>query len=139
MNIKNGYEMSNFYFFFKCQQQGPPRQQDNFFQISPRPFAIQPNGNHGVQFVRPPIVPQSQQYTAEQNNNQFQFPQQSFQPQQQQQQPHSQLLISNDGSLEQQRQPIALQQVSDFHLLSLITIRYSLKRNRLRTLDLPIF
>ncbi|XP_031626667.1 uncharacterized protein LOC116342958 isoform X2 [Contarinia nasturtii] len=99
------------YFQYTAFPQQTPRQQENFFQISPRPFAIQPNGNHGLQFVRPPIVPQSQQYTADQNNNQFPFPQQSF-PQQQQSQ---QLLLSNDGNLDQQRQPIALQQQSLAH------------------------
>lgn len=86
------------------QQQAPPRQQDNFFQISPRPFAIQPNGNHGIQFVRPPIVPQSQQYTADQNTNPFQFGQQSFA----QQRP---ILHQNANSLEQHQQS-ALQQVN---------------------------
>lgn len=95
--------------FFRIlqQQQAPPRQQENFFQISPRPFAIQPNGNHGLQFVRPPIVPQSQQYTAEQNNNHFAFPQQTFQQQ------RPQLLHPNADNLEQ-RQPSTLQQVNLF-------------------------
>lgn len=85
-------------------QQQAPQQQDNFFQISPRPFAIQSNGNHGIQFVRPPIVPQSQQYTADQNYNQFQFPQQPFS----QQRPS--IAHQNADSLEQ-NQSSTLQQV----------------------------
>lgn len=87
-------------FFFFLQQQAA-RQQENFFQISPRPFAIQPNGNHGVQFVRPPIVQQSPQFTADQNNNPYPF----LQPFQQ----RSPILHPNADSLEQ-RQPSALQQ-----------------------------
>lgn len=99
--VKNCWKLLMIFLNKILQQQAPPRQQENFFQISPRPFAIQPNGNHGIQFVRPPIVPQSQHYTADQNTNPFQFAQQSFA----QQRP---LLHQNANSLEQ----AALQQVS---------------------------
>lgn len=46
------------------------RQQD-FFHISPRPFTVQPNANHGFQFVNPALAgpAQSQQQVTLNNND----------------------------------------------------------------------
>lgn len=63
----------------QAQQAQQQQQPHDFFQISPRPFTIQPNGNLGFQFSRPTIPTPRAEF---QPSRQF-FPQQQQLPQQQ--------------------------------------------------------
>lgn len=60
--------------FFKA-----PRQAD-YYEISPRPFTIQPSSNNGFQYVRPPLRPSGYQ---QQSRNVYQQDTSQQQPSQQ--------------------------------------------------------